>query len=141
MKVINCMKRNICPNCKKVFPRSKLIFLRWHVICPHCNSKLIFSTKVSILTIAVGGIGLLTAVIIMGIENFFSMPFIIYFFIPFFIVIRILMISFAEFEKLPDKTGLLPMTKSSKYAYIVIFVIAIILILAFFIYYRYFFLN
>lgn len=128
------MKKLKCPDCNEPYPRWKLIYPRWYEVCPKCKSKLAISTKTGILVGVIGCIGLI-ATIIIDIEKFFSMPFIVYFIVPFFICLRALMIVFAEFEKLPDKPGLLAIPKSSKYALVFIVIVAVISIAIIYIYY------
>ena len=136
------MRKLKCPVCNESYSRWKLINLhiRWHEVCPNCKSKLRFTTKTNLIITLILSPILIVAAIIFGGEKFLSIPFFFYFILPVFVFGRFLTIVFAEFEKLPDKSGLFPMSRSSKYALVFIVMaplvaVAIVIIYVGYIYY------
>lgn len=136
------MKKLKCPFCEKPYTRWKLIYPRWYEVCPNCKSKLVITTRSALLSSLIWGFIFAVAMIIFGKGKIFSMPFFIYFIVPFLLIGKVLVMALAEFEKLPDKHGLLPMTRSSKYALLfiilgtVICIVLYILVTAYCVYYR-----
>ena len=123
-----------CPVCKEPYPRWKLILPRWYVVCPNCNSKLSLPTKIDLLIGLILGLSFAIAIIILTPEKVFSTPVVVYLMLATGLFGRFLIMIFAQFVKLPDKPGFLPIPRSSKYALGLIIVGALIIIIVVYIY-------